>query len=115
MWSIDFSLDGKHLASASDDWSIRLWNLETLDQEPIVLEGHKAWVGSVAFSPDGKTLASGSYDNTILIWNTSTQELADMVCQKVLRNLSREEWQQFMGDEDDIPYEQTCPDLPPGI
>ena len=55
---------------------------------------------------------SGSYDNTILSWITDTQLLADLVCEKVLRNLSQKEWQWFMGD--DIPYEKTCPNLPPG-
>ena len=38
--------------------------------------------------------------------------LADMVCEKVQRNLSQKEWNWFMGD--DIPYERTCPNLPPG-
>ena len=110
--SVAFSQDGKTLASGSYDRSIKLWNLQHLDEPPIVLEGHEQSVTSVAFSPDGKTLASGSYDNTIRLWNTSTKELANMVCQKVLRNLTIDEWQHFMGE--DIAYEKTCPDLPPG-
>ncbi len=108
--SLAFSPDGKTLASGSYDRSIRLWNLSQPDQKPIVLEGHEQSVTSVAFSTDGKTVASGSYDNTIRLWNTSTKELADMVCQKVWRNLTMEEWQWFMGP--DIPYELTCPNLP---
>ncbi|MDY6901672.1 MAG: hypothetical protein SWZ49_26870 [Cyanobacteriota bacterium] len=105
--SIAFSPDGKTLASGSFDRSIRLWNLDKLDEEPIVLEGHEQSVISVAFNPDGKTLASGSYDNTIKLWTINTQVLADMVYQKVRRNLTMEEWQKFMGH--DIAYEITCP------
>ncbi len=109
--SLAFSPDGKTLVSGSYDRSIRLWNLNQLDENPIVL-GHEQSVISVAFSPDGKIVASGSYDNTIRLWITSTQTLADMVCQKVWRNLTKEEWRWFMGA--DIAYEATCSKLLPG-
>jgi WD40 repeat protein len=65
-------------------------------------------IQALAFSPDGQRLASGSQDGTIQIW-TPTAVLAEEVCQKVWRNLTLDEWQQFVGKG--IPYERTCPDL----
>ena len=66
--SVSFSPDGKTLASAGVDGSIRLWDVRTGDTLS-TLEGHTSWVNSVAFSPDGKTLASGSSDSTIRLWD----------------------------------------------
>ncbi|MBD2450944.1 AAA-like domain-containing protein, partial [Nostoc sp. FACHB-152] len=55
--SVVFSPDGKTLASASRDKTIKLWNRDT-GKVISTLEGHGDSVISVVFSPDGKTLAS---------------------------------------------------------
>ncbi|MFM7887385.1 MAG: WD40 repeat domain-containing protein [Pseudanabaena sp.] len=67
-----FSSDGKMLASAGDDGSIRLWNLEKGEnQDGERISGHDKSVMSVSFSPNGKLLASGSKDKTVRIWQIS--------------------------------------------
>ena len=70
---MSFSPDGKTLASASSDKTIKLWNIKT-KKEIFSFLGHNNAVNSVSFSPDGKILASGSDDNTIKLWNIETKK-----------------------------------------
>jgi WD40 repeat protein len=72
--SVAFGPDGRTLASASNDNTVRLWDVRTHKQLGRPLTGHGDVVRSVAFSPDGRTLASASDDNTIRLWDARTHE-----------------------------------------
>ena len=69
--SVAFSPDGKMLASASWDSTVRLWDPAT-GAALQTLKGHTDSVSSVAFSPDGKMLASASWDRTVRLWDPAT-------------------------------------------
>jgi len=64
--SVSFSPDGKTIASASLDKTIKLWNLDGKCLQ--TLTQHQDGVSHVRFSADGNTLVSASKDNTIKIW-----------------------------------------------
>jgi WD40 repeat protein len=64
------SPDGRTLAAACFDRTVRLWDVAT-GTEMGGLNGHRDIVTAVAFSPDGKSLASGSCDGTILVWDAT--------------------------------------------
>lgn len=67
-----FSPDGRRLASASWDETVRIWDVETGASVGVPLVGHTSGVASITFSPDGVYLASGSYDKTVRIWDAKT-------------------------------------------
>jgi WD40 repeat protein len=68
VFSVAFSPDGRWLASAGQDRTVRLWDVAT-SQEIRTLKEHADMVTSVAFSPDGKQLASASDDRTVRLWD----------------------------------------------
>ncbi|NEU84179.1 caspase family protein, partial [Nostoc sp. UIC 10630] len=66
--SVAFSPDGKMIASASWDKTVKLWRTDGSLIHTFI--GHKEKVNSVAFSPDGKMIASASWDKTVKLWRT---------------------------------------------
>lgn len=70
--SLDFSSDGKLLASSAKDGVVLLWDTLNIDSKPTILKGHKEAVNFVLFSPGGNYLASLS-KKQIRLWPINTK------------------------------------------
>ena len=65
-----FGRDGRTLVSASDDSSIRFWDVTRHAQRGPPLVDEFAGAPAIALSPDGRTLAVGAYDR-LRLWDTA--------------------------------------------
>jgi WD40 repeat protein len=63
--------DGRLAFSASDDDTLKLWDLQT-GRELATLTGHEAKVTACALTPDGRRALSASWDRTLKLWDLQT-------------------------------------------
>ncbi len=63
-----WSPDGKQIATASYDNTVRIWDATTGDAKRTLAQ-HIGPATAVGWSPDGKQIASGSHDKTVIVWD----------------------------------------------
>jgi hypothetical protein len=71
VWGVAFSPGDRTLATAIEDGTIKLWDLETMTVKA-TLTGHRAGAWTVAYSHDGSRLVTAGDDNTARVWDLKT-------------------------------------------
>jgi len=106
--ALEFSPNGKFLVAASHDGNVYMWNIQNVDNPPLVFTENNGFVLSLCFSGNSGFFYSGSVAYPRMVGRpTELEHMARDFCSLLGRNLTIEEWNQYFGEE--IPYEETCP------
>jgi WD40 repeat protein/energy-coupling factor transporter ATP-binding protein EcfA2 len=104
---IRFSPDGELLATASLDGTVQMWVLSRLDKMlPVAFKDHQDYVWSIEFNTSSEYLLAGTKDGVLKLWPTKPDLMAEDLCKYLYRNMTRLEWDRYVGD--DINYVNTC-------
>ena len=95
---IAFSPDGRRIATASHDRTVKVWDTAT-GREVFTLRGHTAGVLSVAFSPEGHRIVSGSIDNTARVWDATPLPAEVLRAAEARAQQKRQELESLRGHE----------------
>lgn len=74
--AIAFAPDSRSLLTASDDNTVRLWDLTSTvtGAKSTVLEGHRGDVRWVLVTADGRWAVASSYDHTVRLWDLQSAD-----------------------------------------
>jgi WD40 repeat protein len=106
---LEFSPDGLLLASAGLDSKLQMWVVDHPEDLPIIMDNNNGSVWDVEFTKNSKYLIASCNNGEIRIWPTDPRMLAESVCPKMERNMTKDEWDSYVGK--DIDYESTCQSL----
>ena len=67
--SMAFSPDGRRLASAAQDGTVKLWETATGREILTLVHGRDELLTGVSFSPDGRQIVSTSKSGTVKVWD----------------------------------------------
>ena len=71
VFSMSFDPHSRWLITSGDDYQILAWDLEALNELPLVARGHEGFVRQLLFSPTGRYAASTSDDCTVRLWEVN--------------------------------------------
>ena len=103
------SSDGARVYATATDLRLRVWDVASGDQlggDALIFAEHP--LGMMLVPPAGTVLVTGDGARLESI-DTNPDRAADRACRALGRDLSRDEWETYLPDDD---YRRTCSELP---
>ncbi|NIM92881.1 MAG: TIR domain-containing protein [Anaerolineales bacterium] len=97
---------GTMIVTASLDSTARLWDVFS-GKELAIVSGYFDAVRHASWKPDGGQFITTSWGGFVRVFAVPTAT-AEAACNYVVRNLTAEEWETYLGDQ---PYRDTCPEV----
>ncbi|MCP4288848.1 MAG: hypothetical protein GY792_31235 [Gammaproteobacteria bacterium] len=111
VWQAVWNSDESRILTTGADGTARVWDAES-GTELFALFGHSGSVWQAVWNSDESRILTAGEDSTVRVFYTQMTDLLTVACEHAPRNMSHQEWRQFMGDTE---YRPTCPNLPLGI
>ena len=106
---LQFSPDGLLLASAGLDRKLQMWVVDQEAELPVVMDNNNGNIWDISFTADSNYLIASCNAGEIRVWPTDPKMLAEQVCPKLVRNMTPDEWEKYVGYG--VTYETTCKSL----
>jgi WD40 repeat protein len=104
---VAWSADGKRLVTGAVDGGVSLWDGRTLEPLGTVYPPQRGepLPATAAFVDDSHDVTIAVHDGQVFHWATDPRRSLRQVCRMAGRDLTRQEWQEFLPDQ---PYRQVC-------
>ncbi len=108
---VRYSDDGSRLVTGALDGGVSLWDARTLQLLGTVHAIHdgEPVAAAVDFVEGTNDVMVASHDGQIFRWDTNQNRAIGLACQMAGRNLTTEEWSQFLPTQ---PFRKVCPQFP---
>jgi WD40 repeat protein len=106
---VAFRPDGRQLVAAGAT-TVVVWDVASSERAG-VFPGRVAAATGLAVGRRGEVIAVPGDDGAVVLWNAEPRSWQRLACAVANRNLTADEWRQYLSPE---PYRPTCPSLPAG-